>query len=89
MAELLLHVADALDDRELIGVPEALELDEVRVQATVRVERQRLPGGDGERNGWLEEPAEALVIEGWLMGCRALGPQALGERLDSGRGWRS
>jgi D-glycerate 3-kinase len=45
-----------------------------------------LAGGDGERNGWREEPAEALVIEGWLMGCRALGPQALDERLRSGAG---
>lgn len=45
-----------------------------------------LAGGDGDRNGWREEPAEALVIEGWLMGCRALGSQALGEQLRSGAG---
>lgn len=45
-----------------------------------------LAGGEGERNGWRQEPAEALVIEGWLMGCRALGPEALGERMGSGAG---
>ena len=59
-----------------------------RAGGTLRLPRfdKTLAGGDGERNGWREEPAEALVIEGWLMGCRALGPQALGERLDSGAG---
>ncbi len=59
-----------------------------RAGGTLRLPRfdKTLAGGDGDRNGWREEPAEALVIEGWLMGCRALGPQALGERLDSGAG---
>lgn len=45
-----------------------------------------LASGEGERTGWREQPAEALVIEGWLMGCRALGPQALEARLQSGAG---
>ncbi len=45
-----------------------------------------LAGGEGERVGWREQPADALVIEGWLMGCRALGPAALGARLRSGAG---
>ncbi len=59
-----------------------------RAGGTLRLPRfdKTLAGGDGDRNGWREEPAEALVIEGWLMGCRALGPQALGERLRSGAG---
>jgi D-glycerate 3-kinase len=45
-----------------------------------------LAGGDGDRSGWREEPADALVIEGWLMGCRALGPLALEACLQSGAG---
>jgi D-glycerate 3-kinase len=45
-----------------------------------------LAGGEGDRSGWREQPADALVIEGWLMGCRALGPQALEARLQSGAG---
>jgi len=59
-----------------------------RAGGTLRLPRfdKTLAGGDGERSGWREEPAEALVIEGWLMGCRALGPEALGERLRSGAG---
>ncbi len=32
-----------------------------------------LRGGQGDRAGWLERPADALVLEGWLMGCRPLG----------------
>ncbi len=59
-----------------------------RAGGTLRVPRfdKTLAGGDGDRNGWREEPAEALVIEGWLMGCRALGSQALGERMGRGAG---
>lgn len=45
-----------------------------------------LAGGEGERSGWREQAADALVIEGWLMGCRALGPQALEACLQSGAG---
>jgi D-glycerate 3-kinase len=36
-----------------------------------------LADGQGDRCGWREGPCDALVLEGWLMGCRALGPQAL------------
>ncbi|MBD2717745.1 phosphoribulokinase [Synechococcus sp. FACHB-909] len=59
-----------------------------RAGGTLRLPRfdKTLAGGDGDRNGWREEPAEALVIEGWLMGCRALGAQALGERMGCGAG---
>jgi D-glycerate 3-kinase len=45
-----------------------------------------LAGGSGERAGWREQPADALVIEGWLMGCRALGPEVLDALLESGAG---
>ncbi|WP_216903502.1 phosphoribulokinase [Synechococcus sp. CCY 9618] len=45
-----------------------------------------LAGGEGDRTGWSEAPADALVLEGWLMGCRSLGPLALQERLRSGVG---
>ncbi|MEA5441615.1 hypothetical protein [Cyanobium gracile] len=45
-----------------------------------------LAGGEGERSGWRQQPADALVIEGWLMGCRALGPRALEASLQSGAG---
>lgn len=45
-----------------------------------------LAGGEGQRSGWRAQPADALVIEGWLMGCRALGPQALEAGLQSGAG---
>ena len=59
-----------------------------RSGGTLRLPRfdKTLAGGDGERNGWRQEPAEALVIEGWLMGCRALGPEGLGERMGNGAG---
>lgn len=59
-----------------------------RAGGTLRLPRfdKTLAGGEGERNGWREVPAEALVIEGWLMGCQALGPQVLDERLGSGAG---
>jgi D-glycerate 3-kinase len=59
-----------------------------RSGGTLRLPRfdKTLAGGDGDRNGWREEPAEALVIEGWLMGCRSLGAQALGERMLRGAG---
>lgn len=47
---------------------------------------KRLAGGQGERSGWWETRADALVLEGWLMGCRALGPEALRARLQQGAG---
>lgn len=31
-----------------------------------------LAGGQGDRAGWRERPCDALVLEGWLMGCRPL-----------------
>lgn len=32
-----------------------------------------LANGQGDRAGWREQRADALLLEGWLMGCRALG----------------
>ena len=46
MAEVGVRVADALDDGEVAGIPEALELGELLVQAGGRVERQRVGGRD-------------------------------------------
>jgi D-glycerate 3-kinase len=40
-----------------------------------------LAGGQGERSGWREQQADAVVIEGWLMGCRPLGPERLATAL--------
>ena len=36
-----------------------------------------LANGEGDRGGWREQPADALVLEGWLMGCSPLPPAAL------------
>jgi D-glycerate 3-kinase len=38
---------------------------------------KRLRDGEGERAGELLRPADALVVEGWLMGCRPLEDDAL------------
>jgi D-glycerate 3-kinase len=40
-----------------------------------------LAAGQGDRNGWREEPADALLLEGWLSGCRALGAAGLASAL--------
>jgi D-glycerate 3-kinase len=40
-----------------------------------------LAGGQGDRSGWRESQADAVLIEGWLMGCRPLGPERLATAL--------
>jgi len=46
-----------------------------------------LAAGEGERSGEREQEADVLVLEGWLMGCRALGSE-LAELLAGGvQGW--
>lgn len=45
-----------------------------------------LAGGQGDRAGWRQQQADAVVIEGWLMGCRALGPRALSAAMGRGDG---
>jgi len=36
-----------------------------------------LAQGQGDRSGWRRQPCNALLLEGWLMGCRAFGPGPL------------
>ena len=36
-----------------------------------------LAQGQGDRCGWHQGPCDVLVLEGWLMGCRALGAEGL------------
>jgi D-glycerate 3-kinase len=59
-----------------------------RSGGTLRLPRfdKTLAGGEGDRGGWRQEPADALVIEGWLMGCEPLGMESLSRRLKSGKG---
>jgi D-glycerate 3-kinase len=37
--------------------------------------------GQGDRCGWRQGPCDALVLEGWLLGCQALGAEALAMAL--------
>ncbi len=65
-------------------VPLLLEqLDRWRGGAALRLPRfdKTLAEGQGDRNGWQELEADALVLEGWLMGCRALGAEGLAHGL--------
>ncbi len=43
-----------------------------------------LAGGEGERDGWSEHTADVLVLEGWLIGCRALSESTLEQSLRQG-----
>lgn len=43
-----------------------------------------LAGGEGERDGWREHDADVLVLEGWLVGCRALPGPTLQAALEAG-----
>jgi D-glycerate 3-kinase len=47
---------------------------------------KRLAGGQGDRVGGGEVRADALLLEGWLMGCRALPQETLARRLQDGDG---
>jgi D-glycerate 3-kinase len=40
-----------------------------------------LRGGQGDRSGWRGQQADALLLEGWLLGCRPLGPRRLEQEL--------
>ena len=40
-----------------------------------------LAQGQGDRCGWHQGPCDVLVLEGWLMGCRALGAEGLATAL--------
>ena len=46
-----------------------------------------LAAGQGDRCGDSEETADALVLEGWLMGCRALGEASVAKGLARLQNW--
>jgi len=46
-----------------------------------------LVAGQGDRSGDVEESADALVLEGWLMGCRSLGQAGLASSLERLQDW--
>jgi D-glycerate 3-kinase len=43
---------------------------------------KRLRQGRGDRSGWSSQEADVVLVEGWMVGCRAIGPAALAERLE-------
>ena len=47
-----------------------------------------LEAGEGERDGWSESQADVLLLEGWLIGCRALPNDVLDRALMDARGPR-
>jgi D-glycerate 3-kinase len=61
-------------------LPLALEALELwREGGHLRLPRfdKTLADGQGDRAGWREQPCDALVLEGWLMGCRPLSSTCL------------
>lgn len=61
-------------------LPVLLEaLQQWRRHGSLRLPRfdKTLRQGQGDRSGWQEQPADALLLEGWLLGCRPLGSAAL------------
>lgn len=42
---------------------------------------KRLAAGQGDRSGWRHEACDAVVLEGWLLGCRPLGRKRLGRLM--------
>lgn len=42
-----------------------------------------LRGGEGDRSGWSRQPADAVLLEGWLLGCQPLAAEALTEEAGS------
>jgi D-glycerate 3-kinase len=43
---------------------------------------KRLRQGRGDRSGWSAQQADVVLLEGWMIGCRAIGPAALAGRLE-------
>jgi D-glycerate 3-kinase len=58
-------------------------LDHWRSGGPLRLPRfdKTLAGGEGDRCGWQELEAQALLLEGWLLGCRPLGEAGLAQAL--------
>jgi len=46
-----------------------------------------LAGGQGDRSGWREQNCDALVLEGWLIGCRPLSQSALDAVMAAAQAW--
>jgi D-glycerate 3-kinase len=46
-----------------------------------------LAAGQGDRCGDSEESADALLLEGWLMGCRPLGQAAVARAMERPQDW--
>jgi D-glycerate 3-kinase len=55
------------------------QLDRWRAGSPLRLPRfdKTLAEGQGDRSGWRQLEVDALILEGWLMGCRALGANGL------------
>lgn len=65
-------------------LPVLLEaLQQWRHHGSLRLPRfdKTLRQGQGDRSGWQEQPADALLLEGWLLGCRSLGAAALASAM--------
>ena len=64
------------------------QLDQWRRDGVLRMPRfdKTLAQGQGDRGEWRETTADAVVIEGWLMGCRSLGPTLLEKKIAAGEG---
>jgi len=65
-------------------VPLLLEQLELwRAGGPLRLPRfdKTLAEGQGDRSGWRQLEVDALILEGWLMGCRALGASGLASGL--------
>jgi len=66
--ELLLECLESWRQNGFLGLP---RFDKTLAQ------------GQGDRSGWRRQPCDALLLEGWLMGCRAFGPGLLQIALSS------
>lgn len=64
------------------------QLEVWRQTGVLRLPRfdKTLAGGQGDRCGWSESVADAVLLEGWLMGCRPLRAEELSGRLAKARG---
>lgn len=66
-------------------------LDRWRQTGLLRLPRfdKTLAAGQGDRAGWREQACDALVLEGWLMGCRPLSEACLSGVLQAvdAEGW--
>lgn len=68
------------------GVGElTVALEHWRQGALLRLPRfdKTLRGGDGDRSGWGEQRADAVLLEGWLLGCRPMAAGQLQDRIEA------